>query len=153
ILRALPDALDLMVVCVEAGLGLNQAIQRVAEEIMYMSPSLGEQMSLVNLEIRAGTPRDEAMRNFANRTDLDDVRSIATVLIQTERFGTSVADALRTHSDTLRTKRRQRVEEAAAKTAIKMLFPLVFCIFPAMFIVILGPGLIRAIKAFSGAGI
>jgi tight adherence protein C len=153
ILRALPDALDLMVVCVEAGLGLNQAIQRVAEEIMYLSPSLGEQMSLVNLEIRAGTPRDEAMRNFANRTDLDDVRSIATVLIQTERFGTSVATALRTHSETLRTKRRQRVEEAAAKTAIKMLFPLVFCIFPAMFIVILGPGLIRAIKAFSGAGI
>jgi len=146
ILRALPDALDLMVVCVEAGLGLNQALQRVAEEIAIVSPALGEQMGLVNLEIRAGTPRDEALRNFANRTDLEDVRALTTVLIQTERFGTSVAQALRIHSDTLRTKRRQRVEEASAKTAIKMLFPLVFCIFPALFLVILGPGVLQALK-------
>jgi tight adherence protein C len=146
ILRALPDALDLMVVCVEAGLGLNQALQRVAEEIAIVSPALGEQMGLVNLEIRAGTPRDDALRNFANRTDLDDVRALTTVLIQTERFGTSVAQALRVHSDTLRTKRRQRVEEASAKTAIKMLFPLVFCIFPALFLVILGPGVLTALK-------
>lgn len=146
ILRALPDALDLMVVCVEAGLGLNQALQRVAEEIATISPALGEQMGLVNLEIRAGTARDDALRNFANRTDLDDLRSLSTVLIQTERFGTSVAQALRTHADTLRTKRRQRVEEASAKTAIKMLFPLVFCIFPALFLVILGPGFLQALK-------
>jgi tight adherence protein C len=146
ILRALPDALDLMVVCVEAGLGINQALQRVADEIAIVSPALGEQMGLVNLEIRAGTPRDDALRNFANRTDLDDVRSLTTVLIQTERFGTSVAQALRTHSDTLRTKRRQRVEEASAKTAIKMLFPLVFCIFPALFLIILGPGILQALK-------
>jgi tight adherence protein C len=146
ILRALPDALDLMVVCVEAGLGLNQALQRVAEEIAIVSPTLGEQLGLVNLEIRAGTARDDALRNLANRTDLDDLRSLSTVLIQTERFGTSVAQALRTHSDTLRTKRRQRVEEASAKTAIKMLFPLVFCIFPALFLVILGPGFLQALK-------
>jgi tight adherence protein C len=150
ILRALPDALDLMVVCVEAGLGLNQALQRVSEEIAFISPSLGEQMGLVNLEMRAGTPRDDALRNFANRTDLDDVRALTTVLIQTERFGTSVAQALRTHSDTLRTKRRQRVEEASAKTAIKMLFPLVFCIFPALFLVILGPGILTALKVLGG---
>lgn len=149
-LRALPDALDLMVVCVEAGLGLNQALQRVAEEITMLSPALGEQMGLVNLEIRAGTPRDDALRNLANRTDLEDVRSLTTVLIQTERFGTSVGQALRVQSDTLRTKRRQRVEEASAKTAIKMLFPLVFCIFPAMFLVILGPGVIHAMKVLGG---
>ncbi len=147
ILRALPDALDLMVVCVEAGLGLNQALQRVAEEIAIVSPALGEQMGLVNLEIRAGTPREDALRNFASRTDLEDVRALTTVLIQTERFGTSVAQALRIHSDTLRTKRRQRVEEASAKTAIKMLFPLVFCIFPSIFLVILGPGMLTALKA------
>jgi tight adherence protein C len=149
-LRALPDALDLMVVCVEAGLGLNQALQRVSEEITMLSPALGEQMGLVNLEIRAGTARDEALRNFANRCDLEDVRSLSTVLIQTERFGTSVGQALRVQSDTLRTKRRQRVEEASAKTAIKMLFPLVFCIFPAMFLVILGPGVLTALKVLSG---
>lgn len=152
-LRALPDALDLMVVCVEAGLGLNQALQRVSEEITMLSPALGEQMGLVNLEIRAGTPRDDALRNLANRTDLEDVRSLTTVLIQTERFGTSVGQALRVQSDTLRTKRRQRVEEASAKTAIKMLFPLVFCIFPAMFLVILGPGVIHALKVLSGSGL
>jgi len=146
ILKGLPDALDLMVVCVESGLGVNQALQRVADEIALVSPALGEQMGLVNLEIRAGTPRDEALRHFAERTDLEDVSSLATVLIQTERFGTSVAQALRTHSDTLRTKRRQRVEEAAAKTAIKMLFPLVFCVFPALFVIILGPGILQALK-------
>jgi len=145
-LRALPDALDLLVVCVEAGLGLNQALQRVAEEITLISPVLGEQLGLVNLEIRAGTPRDEALRAFGTRTDLEDARSLATVLIQTDRFGTSVAQALRTHADTLRTKRRQRVEEASAKTAIKMLFPLVFCIFPALFLVILGPGVLSALE-------
>jgi tight adherence protein C len=150
ILKGLPDALDLMVVCVESGLGINQALQRVAEEIALVSPALSEQMGLVTLEIRAGTARDEALRHFAERTDLDDVSSLATVLIQTERFGTSVSQALRTHSDVLRTKRRQRVEEAAAKTAIKMLFPLVFCIFPALFVVILGPGILQALKVLGG---
>lgn len=149
ILKALPDALDLLVVCVEAGLGLNQAMLRVAEEMGHVSPVLGEQLGLTNLEIRAGTARDEALRNFAERTGVEDVRSLATMLIQTDRFGTSVADALRVHAEVLRTKRRQRAEEAAAKTAIKMLFPLVFFIFPAMFVVILTPALISIIETLS----
>ncbi len=148
--KAMPDALDLLVVCVEAGLALNQALVRVAEEIAGISPVLGEQMGLVNLEIRAGTPREEALRNFAERTDVDDIRAFVTMLIQTDRFGTSVAQALRIHADVLRTKRRQRAEEAAAKTAIKMLFPLVFLIFPAMFVVILGPALLQIGEALSG---
>jgi tight adherence protein C len=145
-LKTLPDAIDLLVVCVEAGLGLNQALLRVAEEIGLISPVLGEQMGLVNLEIRAGTPREEALRAFGTRTDLDDARSLATVLIQTDRFGTSVAQALRTHAEDLRVRRRQRIEEASAKTSIKMLFPLVFCIFPALFIVLLGPGILEAMR-------
>jgi tight adherence protein C len=149
-LKSLPDAIDLLVVCVEAGLGLNQALQRVAEEIGLMSSVLGEQMGLVNLEIRAGTPREDALRSFGSRTGLDDARSLATVLIQTDRFGTSVAQALRTHADDLRVRRRQRIEEASAKTAIKMLFPLVFCIFPALFIVILGPGVLEAMRVLGG---
>jgi tight adherence protein C len=147
--KALPDALDLLVVCVEAGLGLNQALLRVADEIGNVSPVLGEQFSLVNLEIRAGTPRDEALRNLGERTGVDDIRSFAGMLIQTDKFGTSIAQALRIHSDVLRTKRRQRAEEAAAKTAIKMLFPLVFFIFPAMFVVILGPAMIQIVEALS----
>ena len=150
IVKAMPDALDLLVVCVEAGLGLNQALVRVAEEIVNVSPVLGEQIQLTNLEIRAGTARDEALRNLGERTGVEDVQSFASMLIQTDRFGTSIADALRVHSDVLRTKRRQRAEEAAAKTAIKMLFPLVFFIFPAMFVVILGPAVIQVIEALSG---
>jgi tight adherence protein C len=144
--KALPDALDLLVVCVEAGLGLNQALVRVAEEIGAVSPVLGEQLTLTNLEIRAGTPREEALRNLGERTGVEDVRSFVTMLIQTDRFGTAIADALRVHADVLRTKRRQRAEEAAAKTAIKMLFPLVFFIFPALFVVILGPAVIQIIE-------
>jgi len=150
--RALPDALDMLVVSVEAGLGLNQALVRVAEEIDRMSPVLSEQLSLVNLEIRAGTAREEALRNLADRTGLADIASLVGMLIQTERFGTSVAQALRIHADTMRTKRRQRAEEAAAKTTIKLIFPLVFCIFPAMFVVILGPALIQIIAALKGFG-
>jgi tight adherence protein C len=148
--RALPDALDMLVVSVEAGLGLNQALVRVAEEIDRLSPVLSEQMSLVNYEIRAGTAREEALRNWADRTGLSDIASLAGMLIQTDRFGTSVAQALRIHADTMRTKRRQRAEEAAAKTTIKLIFPLVFCIFPAMFVVILGPALIQIIQALKG---
>lgn len=147
--RALPDTLDLLVVCVEAGLGLNQAIVRVAEEIRYVSTITGEEFAMVNLEIRAGTPRAEALRNLGERTGVDDLRSLVAMLIQTDRFGTSVAQALRVHSDTLRIKRRQRAEEAAAKTTIKMLFPLVFFIFPAMFVVILGPAMIQIVEALS----
>jgi tight adherence protein C len=150
--KALPDALDMLVVSVEAGLGLNQALVRVSEEIYRISPVLSEQLALVNLEIRAGTSREEALRNLAERTGLQDISSLVGMLIQTDRFGTSVAQALRVHSETMRTKRRQRAEEAAAKTTIKMVFPLVFCIFPALFVVILGPALIQIYKALSSFG-
>jgi tight adherence protein C len=141
--KALPDALDLMVVCVEAGLGLNQALVRVSDEIRHVSTLTSVELGIVNAEIRAGAARDLALRNLADRTGLDDVRSLVTMLIQTDRFGTSIARALRVHSDTMRQKRRQRAEEAAAKTAIKMIFPLVICIFPALFVVLIGPGLIQ----------
>ena len=147
--KALPDALDMLVVCVEAGLGLNQAIVRVSEEIERISRNLSEQLSLVNLEIRAGTAREEALRNLGERTGLDDIKSLVAMLIQTDRFGTSIATALRVQADTLRTKRRQRAEEAAAKTTIKLVFPLVLFIFPAMFVVILGPALIQIMEALS----
>jgi tight adherence protein C len=148
--KTLPDALDMLVVCVEAGLGLNQALVRVADEIHYVSPLLSEQILMVNLEIRAGTPRDEALRKLADRTGLSDVSSLVAMLIQTDRFGTSVANALRVQSVSLRTKRRQRAEEAAAKTAIKLVFPLVLCIFPALFVVILGPAMIQIFQTLSG---
>ncbi len=144
--KALPDALDLLVVCVEAGLALNQALVRVSEETERLSPVLAEQLALVNLEIRAGTARDEALRNLGERTGLDDLKSLVAMLIQTDRFGTSIAQALRVQADTLRTKRRQRAEEAAAKTTIKLVFPLVLFIFPAMFVVILGPALIQIVE-------
>ena len=146
---ALPDTLDLMVVCVEAGLGLNQTIVRVAEEIRHVSMVASQEFALVNMEIRAGTPREDALRNLGERTGQEDLRSLVAMLIQTDRFGTSVAQALRVHSDTLRAKRKQRAEEAAAKTTIKMLFPLVFCIFPAMFVVILGPAMIQILQFFA----
>lgn len=146
---ALPDALDALVVCVEAGLGLNQAMVRVSDEIRHISVLMGEELTLTNLEIRAGTPREEALRNLGHRTGLEDLRSLVTMLIQTDRFGTSIAQALRVQSDTLREKRRQRAEEAAAKTTIKMLFPLVFLIFPAMFVITLGPAVIQLIEGFS----
>jgi tight adherence protein C len=150
--RALPDALDMLVVSVEAGLGLNQALVRVADEIFRLSPVLSEQMTLVNLEIRAGTAREEALKNLADRTGMADIASLTGMLIQTDRFGTSVAQALRIHADTMRTKRRQRAEEAAAKTTIKLIFPLVFCIFPALFVVILGPAMIQIMEALKGFG-
>ncbi|MGH7500902.1 MAG: type II secretion system F family protein [Longimicrobiales bacterium] len=148
--NALPDALDLLVVCVEAGLGLNQAMVRVAQEIRHSSRLMSDELLQTNAEIRVGTPRDQALRTLADRTGLDDLSSLVSMLIQTDRFGTSIATSLRVHSDTLRQKRRQRAEEAAAKTAIKMVFPLVFCIFPAMFVVILAPGFIQILRALSG---
>ena len=148
--RTLPDALDLMIVCVEAGLALNQALVRVATEIRHVSRLTNEELSLVNYEIRAGVPRDEALRNLADRTGVTDVRSLVAMLIQTDRFGTSIAQALRVHSDTLRTKRRQRAEEAAAKTTIKLVFPLALCIFPALFVVILGPALVQIYRTLIG---
>jgi tight adherence protein C len=148
--RALPDALDLLVVCVEAGLGLNNALQRVAHEIGGVSRVLAHELQMVNLEIRAGAPRLEALKNLGERTGLDDLRSLVAMLVQTERFGTPVADALRAYADSLRVKRRQRAEEAAAKTTIKLLFPLVFFIFPPLYIVILGPAVLMMIRSMSG---
>ena len=147
---ALPDALDMLVICVEAGLGLNQALVRVSEEVETMSSVLSEELQIVNLEMRAGTPREDALRNLGERTDVPDLRALATMLIQTDRFGTSIAQALRVHSDTLRTKRRQRAEEAAAKTTIKMVPPLVFFIFPAIFVVVLGPAMLHLMNELGG---
>jgi tight adherence protein C len=143
---ALADALDLMVVSVEAGLGLDQAIMRVADELSFAYPDLSDELKLVNIELRAGKARTEALRNLADRTGLEDVASLTTMLIQTDKFGTSVAQSLRVHSDTLRTKRRQRAEEAAAKTGVKMVFPLVFCIFPAIWVVTIGPAAIKFVQ-------
>lgn len=146
---ALPDMLDMLVCCVEAGLGLNQALVRVSDEIDHVSPIMSEQLAMINLEMRAGTPRDEALKNFAERTGLVDIRSLVSMLVQTDRFGTSVATALRVHSETMRTKRRQRAEEAAAKTTIKLVFPLVLFVFPAMFVVVLGPSALAIFRTFS----
>jgi len=146
---ALPDMLDMLVCCVEAGLGLNQALVRVSDEIDHVSPIMSEQLAMINLEMRAGTPRDEAFKNFAERTGIPDIRSLVSMLIQTDRFGTSVATALRVHSETMRTKRRQRAEEAAAKTTIKLVFPLVLFVFPAMFVVVLGPSALAIFRTFS----
>jgi len=150
--RSLPDALDLMVVCVEAGLGLNQALLRVSKELDRVSSVMSDELLLVSLEIRAGTPREEALRNLADRTGLDDIRSLTSMLIQTDRFGTSIANALRVHADSLRDKRRQLAEEAAAKTSVKMLFPLIFFVFPAIFIVLLGPAIFRLRDLFHTVG-
>src|SRR5687767_7577119 len=140
---SLPDALDLLVVSVEAGLGLDQAIQRVGQELALAHPELSDELRLINLELRAGKPRSEALKNLAERTGVDDLTSLTTMLIQTDRFGTSVARSLRVHSETLRSKRKQRAEEAAAKTGVKMVFPLVFCIFPAVWVVTIGPAAIK----------
>jgi tight adherence protein C len=142
----LADALDLLIVSIEAGLGLDQAIQRVAEELAFAHPDLTDELKLINLEIRAGKARAEALQNLATRTGLDDVSSLVTMLVQTDKFGTSVAQSLRVHAETLRTKRRQRAEEAAAKTGAKMVFPLVICIFPAIWVVTVGSAVIKFIQ-------
>ena len=145
---ALPDALDLLVICVEAGLGLDQSILRVSQELRVAHPELCEELDLVTAEIRVGKGRIEALRELANRTGVDDIKALVAMLIQTDRFGTSVAKSLRTHSEDLRTKRRQRAEEMAAKTTVKMVPPLVFFIFPALFVVILGPAIILLYRQF-----
>jgi tight adherence protein C len=142
----LPDALDLLVVSVEAGLGLDQAIQRVGEELDFAHPDLSSELRLINFELRAGKARVEALRNLADRTGVDDIASLVAMLVQTDKFGTSVAQSLRIHSETVRTKRRHRAEEAAAKTGVKMVFPLVFCIFPAVWVVTIGPAAIKFVE-------
>ncbi len=144
----LPEALDLLTICVEAGLGLDQAIVRVSDEQRMSQPILAEELNLVNLEQRAGKPRTEALRNLADRTDVDSLRGLVAMLIQTDHFGTSIADSLRVHADSLRTQRRQEVEEQAAKTTVKLVFPLVFLIFPSLFVVALGPAMIKIMESF-----
>lgn len=142
----LPDALDLAIICVEAGLSLDQALQRVGVELQHVHPELSDELRLLTLEVRAGKSRAEALRNLGLRVNIDDLRAVIAVLLQTDRFGTSVAQALRVHSDGLRTERRQRAEEAAAKTTIKMVPVLVFFVFPPMFFVVLGPAVIEMIR-------
>jgi tight adherence protein C len=145
----LPDALDLTVICVEAGLALDQAMMRVGADLHHAHPELSDEFHLVNLEMRAGKPRAEALRNLSDRTGVDDIRALVATLIQTDRFGTSVAQALRVHSDSLRTERRQRAEEQAAKTTIKMVIPLVFFVLPSIIFVTLGPAVIGLYRTLS----
>jgi tight adherence protein C len=139
---ALPDALDFLVICIEAGLSLDQATARTAEELSLSHPAISDELDIVVLEQRAGRLRSDAWKQFAERTDVDTVRVLATVLVQAEQLGTSVTKTLRVHSETLRTKRRQQVEEQAAKTSVKLVFPLVLFIFPSLFVVVLGPPMI-----------
>ena len=143
IVKGFPDALDLLVVCVEAGMGLDAAINRVAEEIRLSSQVISDEFKILNLELRAGKSRIEALRNLGVRTDVEEVRSFATLLVQTDRFGTSVAQALRVHSDSMRIRRYQKAEELAAKLPVKLMFPLIFFIFPAIFVVVVGPAAIQ----------
>ena len=143
IFKGFPDALDLLVVCVEAGMGIDAAINRVAEETRITNKTLSDELRFLNLELRAGKMRRDALKDLAMRTDLKDVESLATLLIQTDKFGTNVAQALRVYSDMFRTKRYQRAEEIAAKMPVKLVIPLVFFIFPSLFVVLLGPAAIR----------
>ncbi|OLC90008.1 MAG: hypothetical protein AUH86_24340 [Acidobacteria bacterium 13_1_40CM_4_58_4] len=144
--RALPDCLDLLVICVEAGLGLDQALLKVAEELRVSHPELTGELKLVNMEMRVGKSRVEALRELGHRTGLEDIKSLVAMLIQTERFGTSISQSLRVFSDDMRMRRRQRAEEMGAKTTVKMVPPLVFFIFPALMVVILGPALITLVR-------
>jgi len=147
--NGLPDALDLLIVSLEAGLAMDQAILKCSEELLIAYPALSQELQLVNTETRAGKPRVEALKNFARRTQVDDVRALVAMLVQTERFGTSVAQALRTHAEESRVKRRQRAEERAAKLSVKLIFPLVFFLLPAFFVVAVGPGIIKFVELFT----
>jgi tight adherence protein C len=146
IFETFPDAADLLMVCVEAGLGLDAALVKVTEEMRLKSEALAEELHLVNLELRAGSSREKALRNFALRTGVEEVNTFATMLIQADRFGTSIGDSLRVFSDELRTKRRLRAEEIAAKIPLKLLFPMVFFIFPSLLLVLLGPAFIQVYR-------
>lgn len=150
-----PDALDLMTVCVEAGLGTEAALARVANDMATHSPPLAEELQLLNLELRAGVAREQALRHLAMRTGVEEIESFVVMLLQAERFGTPLSQSLRVHADMLRTRRRQRAEEAAAKIALKLLFPLIFCIFPALMVVLMGPAMLqihRVLLPSMGAG-
>ena len=146
--RGLPDVLDMLVICVEAGLSLDQATARTAEELRQSQPILSDELGVVALEQRAGSARSEAWKHLADRTGLDIVRNLVSMLVQSEQFGTSIAKTLRVHSDTLRTKRVQEIEEKAAKLSVKLLFPLVLFIFPSLFVVVLGPAVILMADSF-----
>lgn len=144
-----PDALDLLVVCVESGLGLAPALARVADELAVSHPALGDELALVNAEMRAGVERGTALKNLSERTGLDDIRGMTALLVQTMRFGTSIADALRVYSEEFRDKRTQAAEEQAAKIGTKMIFPLVLFLFPSFFLVVIGPAIIGLIEVFA----
>jgi tight adherence protein C len=146
--RGLPDVLDLLVICIEAGLGLDQATVRSSEELAHAQPELCDELRVVVLEQRAGRPRQDTWKHLAERTDVECIRNLVTMMIQSEQFGTSIGKTLRTHSDTLRTQRIQQVEEQAAKTTIKLIFPLVFFIFPSLFLVVLGPAVLIMMDSF-----
>jgi tight adherence protein C len=146
--NGLPDALDLFIVCVESGSSLDQAILKASEELVIAYPALAEELRMIVTEVRAGKPRLEAFKNFAERTKVDDVRSLVAMMVQTDRFGTSIAQALRTHAETARTRRRQAAEEKAGKLGVKLVFPLVFCLFPAFYVVVLGPAVIQFLRVF-----
>jgi tight adherence protein C len=145
----LPEALDLMVICVEAGLSPDKATMRTAEELRISQPEIADELNLVYLEQRAGRPRAEAWKHLGERTGVDTIRSLASILIQADKFGTSIGKTLRAHADTLRTRRRQDAEEKAAKTTVKLIFPLVLLIFPSLFVVTLGPSIIIMIDGFA----
>jgi tight adherence protein C len=146
--NGLPDALDLMIVCIEAGSSVDQAILKTSDDLDIAYPALADELRLISTEMRAGKPRLEAFKNFASRTKVDEVRSLVSMLVQTDRFGTSIAQALRTHAEVSRTKRRQAAEERAGKIGVKLVFPLVFCLFPALYVAILGPAVIEYFRLF-----
>ncbi len=146
LLKALPDALDLLVICVEAGMGMDEAINRVSQEIKLTSAELSDEFKLLNLELRAGKDKQDALRNLALRTDIEELKNLVVLLIQANKFGTSVANTLRIYSDTFRTQRMQKAEELAAKIPVKLVFPLVLFIFPSLFVAILGPAVIRIFR-------
>jgi tight adherence protein C len=146
IFMSLPDALDLLVVCVEAGLGLDAAMRRVSDELRGTHPVISQELSLANFHLQMGRPRREVLHDLGVRTGVDDVRSLAAILIQADRFGSSIAQALRVQSDSMRTRRRQLAEERAAKTAVKLIFPLVLFIFPSIFVVLVGPAAITIMR-------
>jgi tight adherence protein C len=148
--RALPDTLDLMVVCMEAGLGLDATIKRVSQETQHLSPTLANELNRVSLELNAGLPRDEVLKQLGNRNGVDELRSLCTTMIQSDRLGTSISSAMRIYAEDIRQRRKQMAEELAAKASIKMTLPLVLFVFPPLMIILLGPVVITALDMFSG---